>query len=63
MVVVDEIGLLTCERIILGHMHNSSLAEVRMGLLIEPTHMEDEDDEKDDEKEDESDSGKQKRES
>ena len=34
---------------------NSSLAEVRMGLLIEPTHMEDEDVEQENEKEDERD--------
>ena len=39
---------------------NSSLAEVRMGLLIEPTHMEDEDEEQENEKEDERDGGKQK---
>ena len=36
-------------------MPNSSLAEVRMGLLIEPTHMEDEDEEQENEKEDERD--------
>ena len=36
-------------------MPNSSLAEVRMGLLIEPTHMEDEDEELENEKEDEKD--------
>ena len=34
---------------------NSSFAEVRMGLLIEPTHMEDEDEEQQNEKEDERD--------
>ena len=32
---------------------NSSFAEVRMGLLIEPTHVEDEDEEQELEKEDE----------
>ena len=31
---------------------NSSFAEVRMGLLIEPTHMEDEDGGEENEKED-----------
>ena len=31
-------------------MPNSSLAEVHMGLLIEPTHMEDEDEEQENEK-------------
>ena len=36
-------------------MPNSSLAEVRMGLLIEPTHMEDEGEEQENEKEDERD--------
>ena len=36
-------------------MPNSSFAEVRMGLLIEPTHMEDEDEEQENEKEDERD--------
>ena len=39
-------------------MPNSSLAEVRMGLLIEPTHMEEEDEEQDNVKEDERDGGK-----
>ena len=34
---------------------NSSLAEVRMGLLIEPIHMEDEDEDQENEKEDEKD--------
>ena len=34
---------------------NSSFAEVRMGLLIEPTHMEDEDEGQENEKEDERD--------
>ena len=34
---------------------NSSFAEVRMGLLIEPTHLEDEDEERENEKEDERD--------
>ena len=34
---------------------NSSFAEVRMGLLIEPTLMEDEDEEQENEKEDERD--------
>ena len=38
-------------------MPNSSLAEVRMGLLIEPTHMEDEGEEQENEKEDERDGG------
>ena len=37
---------------------NSSLAEVRMGFLIEATHMEDEDEEQENEKEDERDGGK-----
>ena len=37
---------------------NSSLAEVRMGLLIEPTHMEDEGEEQENEKEHEGDGGK-----
>ena len=36
---------------------NSSLAEVRVGLLIEPTHMEDEDEEQEHDKEDERDGG------
>ena len=36
---------------------NSSLAEVRMVLLIEPTHMEDEGEEQENEKEDERDGG------
>ena len=36
-------------------MPNSSFAEVRMGLLIEPTHMEDEDEEQENEKENERD--------
>ena len=44
-------------------MPNSSLVEVRTGLLIEPTHMEDEDEEQENEKEDERDVGKQKGES
>ena len=44
-------------------MPDSSQAEVRMGLLIEPTHMEDEDEEQEDDKEDERDGGEQKRES
>ena len=34
---------------------NSSSAEVRMGLLIEPTHMEDSDEDQENEKEDERD--------
>ena len=34
---------------------NSSFAEVHMGLLIEPTHMEDEDEEQENKKEDERD--------
>ena len=34
---------------------NSSFADVRMGLLIEPTHMEDEDEDQENEKEDERD--------
>ena len=34
---------------------NSSFAEVRMGLLTEPTHMEEKDEEKENEKEDERD--------
>ena len=34
---------------------NSSFAEVRIGLLIEPTHMEDEDEDNEDEAEDERD--------
>ena len=38
-------------------MPDSSLAEVRMGLLIEPTHMEDEGEEQENEKEDERDGG------
>ena len=42
---------------------NSSLAEVRMGLLIEPTHMEDEDEEQENGKEDERDGEEQKGES
>ena len=42
---------------------NSSLAEVRMGLLIEPTHMEDECEEQENEKEDERDCGKHRVES
>ena len=42
---------------------DSSSAEVRMGLLIQPTHMEDEDEEQENEKEDEGDGGKQKEES
>ena len=32
-------------------MPNSSFAEVRMGLLIEPTHMEDQDEDEDQENE------------
>ena len=44
-------------------MPTSSLAEVRMGLLIEPTHMEDEDEEQENEKEDERDGEEQKGES
>ena len=36
-------------------MRNSSFAEVRMGLLIEPTHMEDEDEDQENEQEDERD--------
>ena len=36
---------------------NISSAEVRKGLLIEPTHMEDEDEEQESEKEDERDNG------
>ena len=36
-------------------MPNSSFAEVHMGLLIEPTHMEDEDEEQENKKEDERD--------
>ena len=39
---------------------NSSLAEVRMGLFIEPTHMEDESEEQENEKEQERDGGKQR---
>ena len=42
---------------------NSSLAEVRMGLLIEPTHMEDEDEEQENEKEHERETMQSKRES
>ena len=38
MVVVDEVGLITCERIMSAKVPNSSFAEVRMGPLIEPTH-------------------------
>ena len=34
---------------------NSSFAKVRMGLLIEPTHMEDKDEEQENEKEEERD--------
>ena len=34
---------------------NSSFAEVHMGLLIEPSHMEDEDEDQENEKEDERD--------
>ena len=45
----------TRERIVLGQVFNSSLAKVRIGLLIEPTHMEDEDAERENEKEDERD--------
>ena len=44
-------------------MLDSSLAEVRVGLLIEPTHMEDEDEEQENEKEDERDGGEDKGES
>ena len=39
---------------------NSSFAEVRMGLLIEPTHMEDEDEEQENKKEDEREDGQRK---
>ena len=39
----------------LAKVPNSSFAEVRMGLLIEPTHMEDEDEDHENEKEDERD--------
>ena len=39
---------------------NYSLAEVRMGLLIEPTHMEEEGEEQENEKEDEKDGGERK---
>ena len=42
---------------------DSSSAEVRMGLLIEPTHMEDEDEEQENEKEDGRDGEEQKGES
>ena len=43
MVVVDEVGLIIVDEGLLSAIaSNSSLAEVRMGLLIEPTHMEDE---------------------
>ena len=38
-------------------MPNSSFAEVRMGLLIDPTHMEDENEEQENEKEDERNGG------
>ena len=38
-----------------GKVPNSSFAEVRMGLLIEPTHMEDEDEDQENEKENERD--------
>ena len=38
---------------------DSSLAEVRMGLFIEPTHMEDEIEQQENEKEDERDGGEQ----
>ena len=37
---------------------NSSFAEVRMGLFIEPTHMEDEGEDQENEKEDERDGEK-----
>ena len=50
MVVVDEVGLITCDRIVLGQS-----AQLLIGLLIEPTHMEDDDEEQENEKEDERD--------
>ena len=51
MVLVDEVvrGLFSAK------VANVSLAEVRMGLLVEPTHMEDEDEDQENEKEDERD--------
>ena len=53
--VVSEMWLIICERIVLGKVPNSSFAEVRMGHLIEPTDMEDEDEEQENGKEDERD--------
>ena len=42
-------------RLFSANVPNSSFAEVRMGLLIKPTHMEAEDEEQENEKEDERD--------
>ena len=46
-----------------ANVPNSSFAEVHMGLLIEPTHMEDEDEDQVNEKEDERDCAECKMES
>ena len=42
-----------CERIVLAKVPTSSFAEVHMGLLIEPPHMEDEHEDEDQENEQE----------
>ena len=47
--MADVRGVLSAE------VPNSSSAEARMGLLSEPTHMEDEDEDQENEKEDERD--------
>ena len=50
-------GIIVVRGLFSAKVHNSSFAEVRMGLLIEPTQMEDEDEEQENEKEDERDGG------
>ena len=51
LVVVDEVGLITCERIVSIKVPNSSFAEAHRELLPEPTHMEDEYEDEDQENE------------
>ena len=52
MVVVEELGLITCEGALLTKGPDSSFAEAHRGILSEPTHMEDEDEDQEDEVED-----------
>ena len=51
MVVVEELGLITCEVALSTRVSGSSSARVHRVLLSEPTHMEDEDEDEDQENE------------